>query len=65
MDHLFRYENQTGLVKFLEERLSTKIETTRENVSPEMALELDASVAAKLRRKYTEDFDLWEGLAAS
>ena len=64
VDHLFRYENQAGLVKFLEERLSTKIETTRENVSPEMALELDATVASKLRGKCAEDFDLWEGLAA-
>ena len=65
VDHLYRYENQAGLVKFLEERLSTKIETTRENVSPEMALELDATVAAKLRQKCAEDFDLWEGLSAS
>ncbi|PYC48393.1 gamma-glutamyl kinase [Litorivita pollutaquae] len=62
VDHLFRYENQSGLLTFLEERLGIKIELARENVSPAMPLSLSPEVEEKLRRKCAEEFELWESI---
>lgn len=62
VDHLFRYENQSGLLTFLEERLGIKIELARENVSPAMPLSLSPEVEKKLRRKCAEEFELWESI---
>mgnify|MGYP000442191496 CR=1 FL=1 len=59
--HLFRYENQAGLLAFLEERLGTTIDLPRENVSPRRDLSLSPEIAAKLRRKCAADFETWEG----
>lgn len=58
--HLFRYENQAGLVEFLEDRLGVTIDLPRENVSPRRDLTLSAKVEAKLRRKCAADFEAWE-----
>lgn len=62
---LFRYEDQAGLRAFLEARLDTTFETTRENVSPEMPLSLSPGVEAKLRRKHPEDFALHDAIPVS
>ena len=59
--HLFRYENQAGLLAFLEERLGTTIDLPRENVSPRRDLSLSPEIATKLRRKCAADFETWEG----
>ena len=59
---LFRYEDQAGLRAWLEERLETRIETARENVSPEMDLALSPDVEAKLRRKQAEEFALYDSI---
>lgn len=59
--HLFRYENQAGLLAFLEERLGATIDLPRENVSPRRDLSLSPEIAAKLRRKCAADFETWEG----
>ncbi|MFC3616485.1 gamma-glutamyl kinase [Lutimaribacter marinistellae] len=56
--HVFRYENQDGIRSFLEERLQTDIYLQRENVSPEMTLELSKDVEEKYRRKCPEEFEL-------
>lgn len=58
--HIFRYENQTPLIAFLENRLDCSLDLARENVSPTMELELSAKTRAKLERKFSDDFDLWE-----
>lgn len=58
--HLFKYENQTGLLDFLEDRLALKIDLPRENVSPRRELGLTPETEAKLRRKCAEDFDVWD-----
>lgn len=63
--HLFRYEDQAGLRRFLEERLGMPIETERMNASPAMKLELSADIAAKLRRKCGGEFDLYESIGAN
>lgn len=60
--HLFRYEDQAGLIAFLEQRLDTTITLPRANVSPEMALTLSPQVERKLRRKKAEEFDLYASI---
>lgn len=60
--HLFRYDDQAGLRRFLEERLGRIAETERLNASPAMALELSAEVAGKFRRKCAGEIALYEGI---
>lgn len=60
--HIFRYEDQAGLIAFLEQRLDTSITLPRANVSPEMALTLSPQVERKLRRKKAEEFDLYASI---
>jgi hypothetical protein len=61
VDHLYKYENQAGLITFLEERLDMKIDLPRENVSPRRGdLTLSADTEAKLRRKCADDFEVWD-----
>lgn len=60
VSHLFKYENQHGLISFLEERLETRIDLPRENVSPNRDLTLSSETEAKLRRKFETDFETWD-----
>ncbi len=62
VDHLFRYENETGWLGFLEERLGRKIELERLNSSKGAAPELSAKVEERFRRKMHEEIDLWESI---
>ncbi len=58
--HLFRYENLGRLDAFLEQRLDFKIELQRENVSPNLKIELSPQVERKFRQNCPEEFDLYE-----
>ncbi|MDT8326547.1 MAG: sulfotransferase family 2 domain-containing protein [Roseovarius sp.] len=60
--HLFRYEDQPALLHFLEERLETPIKTEHVNSSPSAPLELTARTEARVRRKFSSDFALWDGI---
>lgn len=60
--HLFRYEDQSTLLDFLQKRLEMQITLPRSNVSPTMELELSPGIEKRLRRKYAEDFALWESI---
>ena len=60
--HLFRYEDQPRLQRFLEERLEVRLELGRENVSPQMPLELSPETEARLRRKCAEEFALYDSI---
>ncbi len=60
VDHLFRYEAQDKLITFLETRLGMDISLKRLNVSPTVALTLSDKVEAKLRKKCSPEFDVWE-----
>ena len=60
--HLFRYEDQEGLRKFLQDRLAVTFETVQENASPDMPLDFSAETEAKLRRKCADEFALWDGI---
>lgn len=58
--HLYRYENQAGLIEFLEDRLDEKLSLPRSNVSPDRALDLSKETREKLMRKCAADFEVWE-----
>lgn len=60
--HLFRYEDQPALLDFLQTRLDMQITLSRSNVSPAMDLTLSPDIEARLRRRYAEDFALWESI---
>lgn len=60
--HLFAYENQPRLQRFLEDRLEIKLELARENVSPEMDIALSPDVEARFRRKFAEEFALYDSI---
>jgi hypothetical protein len=61
--HMFRYEDPEGLAGFLGERLGDMPVLKRENVSPEMALELSPDTQRKYRRKCAEEFALYDAIA--
>ncbi|WP_289150958.1 gamma-glutamyl kinase [uncultured Salipiger sp.] len=64
VSHLFRYENQVGLVGFLEDRLGLTLDLPHSNVSPRAELQLSPKVEEVLRRKCAADFALWESARA-
>jgi hypothetical protein len=60
--HVFRYDDQAGLISFLEERLETKIVTEKINASPKELLELSEETESKLRRKCALDFEVYNSI---
>lgn len=60
--HLFKYEDQPRLQAFLSERLGVTLELARENVSPEMPLNLSPDIERRFRRKFAEEFDLYDSI---
>ena len=61
--HHFRYEDQPRLQAFLQDRLGVSLELTRENVSPQMELNLSSEVEKRFRRKFAEEFDLYASIS--
>lgn len=62
VDHLFRYDDLSGFVHFLEDRLGCEIHLPRLNVSPKGKINLTAETEALLHQVCAEDFALYEGL---
>jgi hypothetical protein len=60
--HLFRYEAPNELAEFLADRLGTMPALKRENVSPEMKLNLSSDTERKYRRKCAEEFILYDSI---
>lgn len=60
--YYFRYENQSRLQGFLENRLKIKLDVKQENVSPQMPLALSPDVAAEVRRKKAAEFELYASI---
>ncbi|GAA6197044.1 gamma-glutamyl kinase [Pseudophaeobacter arcticus] len=58
--HLFRYEDQSVIQSFLEQRLDVKITLQKRNVSPVMDLTLSPEIEALYRRKKPEEFELYD-----
>jgi hypothetical protein len=61
--HYFKYENQDRLKSFLEDRLDVKLELKSENVSPRMDLHLSQDVEQRLRRKFEQEFELYDSIS--
>ncbi|MCK0148490.1 gamma-glutamyl kinase [Marivita sp. S6314] len=62
VQHLFRYENQSGLRAFLTSRLGSLPDIPRVNVSPQADLTASANTMVKLRAVRQDDFALWASL---
>tara|TARA_R110002096_G_C14509395_1_gene715995 strand:+ start:323 stop:916 length:594 start_codon:yes stop_codon:yes gene_type:complete len=61
--HYFKYENQDRLKSFLEDRLDVKLDLKSENVSPRMDLHLSQDVEQRLRRKFEQEFELYDSIS--
>lgn len=59
--YVFRYEHQDKILDFLQNRLNTEIQLTRENVSPQRDLVLADQTALAIRKKHSAEFTLYEG----
>lgn len=62
VDHMFRYENMTDYLSFLQTRLGLKVTPQAENVSPEAELTLSDKTETILRRKFAADFQLYHSI---
>lgn len=62
VSHLFRYEDQSRLQQFLTERLGVSLDLKRANVSPSLPVELSADVETRFRRKFSDEFDLYDSI---
>lgn len=60
--HLFRYEDQPRLQRFLTERLGVTFDLERANVSPAVPVELSADIETRFRRKFSEEFALYDSI---
>ncbi|MEJ6398796.1 gamma-glutamyl kinase [Yoonia sp. 208BN28-4] len=60
VDHLFSYERPQSLYDFFEERLQTKVETKRVNVSPDFKVHISEEVESHYREVHALEFSLWE-----
>ena len=60
VDKLFQYEQLEKYIAFIEDTLELEIDLDRVNTSPNSALTLAEDTEKKLRRKFSEDFELWE-----
>lgn len=65
VDHLFAYENQSGLLAFLENRLQTSITLKRKNVSPPIDAPLSPEVETVLQAARPAEFELYNQLVAA
>lgn len=65
VSHLFRYEDQARLQGFLKDRLDIEFELERSNVSPDMPISLSDDVAQRYRRKFGEEFALYDSIPKS
>jgi len=60
--HYFRYEDQPRLQTFLQERLEVTLDLHRENVSPAMELSLSSETEQRFRRKFADEFALYDSI---
>ncbi|MCX7565428.1 gamma-glutamyl kinase [Sulfitobacter sp. F26169L] len=60
--HLFSYEDQPRLQRFLEDRLDVKLDLARENVSPAIDVALSQDIEERFRRKFADEFALYDSI---
>ena len=56
--HIFKYENQDGILEFLQSRLNCDIHLPRLNVSPKRPLELSEDTLQRYRQEHSNEFRL-------
>jgi len=61
--HLFAYEDQPLLLRFLEDRFGEPVEPGRKNVSPPVEAPLDPDLRARLRTARAAEFALYDRVA--
>ena len=64
VDHVFRYENMGDFLHFLEDRLNTRIDLPKLNISPKGDDHLSAGTLALLQKSYARDFEIYESLGS-
>ena len=64
VDHVFRYENMGDFLHFLEDRLNTRIDLPKLNISPKGDDHLSAVTLALLQKSYARDFEIYESLGS-
>lgn len=62
VEHLYRHDDISNLMKFLEERFEKKLEIQPLNVSPKVDAELSPEYRARLEKAFAADFELYESL---
>ena len=60
--HLFRYEDQQSLQSFLEDKLDVKLSLAEENVSPAIEIALSPEIEERFRRKFADEFALYDSI---
>ncbi len=60
--HYFKYEDQPKLQEFLSDRLGVTLDLKRENVSPDIKLILSPDIEERFRRKFEEEFSLYDSI---
>ncbi|PRY74011.1 hypothetical protein CLV76_1248 [Marivita geojedonensis] len=60
--HLFRYEDQPGLQRFLSDRLGPLPDIPSVNVSPRQDLSVTPETESLVRRRRADDFALWDSI---
>lgn len=63
VDHLFRYDNFGGFVRFLEARFERPLHLERVNVSPARDLDLPAALHRDLRAALADDYEIYDSIA--
>ncbi|SHE40266.1 hypothetical protein SAMN05444279_10244 [Ruegeria intermedia] len=58
--HVFRYDNQQAILDFLQDRLDTEINLTRENVSPKRPMDIAPQTERRFRKIHAAEFDLYD-----
>ncbi|PSL19296.1 hypothetical protein CLV88_1067 [Shimia abyssi] len=63
INHLFRYEDQSRLLNFLQDRIKQKVSLERRNASPRTQLDLSPETLKKYQRKFSAEFDLYNSIS--
>lgn len=60
--HLFRYDQFSTAIDFLEDRVGKALKLSRKNVSLKMELELSAETRSLYQTAFSDDFEIYESL---
>ncbi len=64
VDRLFRYDRIDTLIGYMEDKLETRLDVPRANVSPPRPMELSPEMKARLMQNAGAEFDLWNTLGS-